>query len=286
MPTEDLISQIKNKMQEFSKGQKLIGNYIIEHYEKAAYMTALKLGNTVGTSESTVVRFAILLGYEGYPELQRSLQTYIKNRLTALQRIEITNDQLNRSNILASVLSQDIGRIRATIELSSSEVFTEAVSKIVMARKIYIFGAMSSNIIARFLDNYFQIIFDNVVFVSAVNTSGIYQQMIRMNENDTMIVISFPRYSKSALNAANFARSCGANIVALTDSEQSPLAPIANQLLLARSDMASFADSLVAPLSVANALIVAVGMEKQDEVQNIYTRLEKIWEENDVFKKD
>lgn len=283
---DDLIALIKSRMPEFSKSQKLIGSFICEHYEKAAYMTALKLGSTVGTSESTVVRFAIELGYEGYPELQKSLQSYIKNRLTAIQRIEITNERIDRGNVLKSVLGQDINRIRSTLETADEAVFSAAVDKIVSARRIYIFGAMSSNILARFLDNYFQLIFDNVVFVQPINTSGIYQQIIRISREDTLISISFPRYSKSAQKATDYARSCGANIVAITDSRISPLAPLADQLLLAKSDMASFADSLVAPLSLINALIVAVGMRRQDDIESTFARLERLWDENDVYNKD
>lgn len=283
---DDLISLIKSKASAFSKSQRLIADFMTEHYEKAAYMTALKLGNAVGTSESTVVRFAIELGFEGYPELQKSLQSYIKNRLTAIQRIEMTNERIDKNNILASVLGNDINRIRATLELADVSSFDEAVNRIIKARKIYIFGAMSSNILAHFLNNYFQLIFENVVYVQPINTSGIYQQFIHINEQDTLISISFPRYSKSALNATSYARSCGANIVAITDSRSSPLAALASQLLLARSDMASFADSLVAPLSLINALIVAIGMKKQVEIEHIFKRLEQLWDENDVYKKD
>lgn len=285
-PNEDLIKLINNKSPGFSKSQRLIAGFITEHYEKAAYMTALKLGNAVGTSESTVVRFAIELGFEGYPEFQKSLQTYIKNRLTAVQRIEITNERIDKNNVLAGVLNQDINRIRATIELSDENIFKEAVNRIISSEKIYIFGAMSSNMLAMFLYYYFQLIFDNVIYVKPINTSGIYQQFLRISEKDTLISISFPRYSKSALNAASYAKSCGANITAITDSRLSPLAELADQLLLAKSDMASFADSLVAPLGVINALIVAVGIEKQTEIEKNLTRLEQLWEENDVYKRD
>lgn len=283
---ENLIEQIEKKMSEFSKSQRLIGNFIIDHYEKASFMTAAKLGTAVNVSESTVVRFAIEMGYEGYPEMQKSLQNYSKNRLTALQRLDITNDRIGEHDILKTVLSQDIDRIRTTIEMTSEDDFTKAIDRILAAKNIYIFGAMSSNVIARFLDNYFQLIFDNVHFVQPINTSGILQQMIRIGEGDVMISISFPRYSKNCLNATAFARQSGAHIVAITDSENSPLVPLADEKLLAKSDMASFADSLVAPLSLVNAIIVAVGMRKSEGLEKTLQKLEDMWDANDVYKKD
>ena len=282
----NLISVIQEKMPGFSKSQRLIGKFITEHYEKAAFMTASKLGLAVNVSESTVVRFAIELGFEGYPEMQKALQNFSKNRLTALQRLDITNDRVDADNLLKSVLLQDIDRIRSTVEMTDEESFGLAVDKILSARNIYIFGAMSSNVLARFMDNYFQLIFDNVHFVQPINTSGIYQQLIRMNEQDVFIVISFPRYSQSTVNATSYAASCGANIIAITDGVNSPLAAYANQLLLAKSDMASFADSLVAPLSLINAIIVAVGLRKREELEHTLTKLENMWEENGVYNRD
>ena len=282
----NLISMIEEKMPDFSKSQRLIGSYILNHYEKAAFMTASKLGLAVNVSESTVVRFAIEIGFEGYPEMQKALQNFSKNRLTALQRLDITSERIDSENVLKSVLQQDIDRIRSTVEMTDEASFSEAVDKILSAKNIYIFGAMSSNVLARFLNNYFQLIFDNVHFVQPVNTSGVYQQLIRMGREDVFVVISFPRYSQSTVNATAYAASCGANIVAVTDSINSPLAPYANQLLLAKSDMASFADSLVAPLSVINAIIVAVSQRKREELENTLTKLENMWEENGVYKKD
>ena len=283
---EDLLVQIQNKMDTFSKSQKLIANYIINSYEKAAYMTALKLGNAVNVSESTVVRFAIEMGFEGYPELQKSLQSLIKNRLTALQRINITNDRIGDDGVLKNILTQDMDRIRRTLEEIDESTFEQAINKIINARRIYILGAMSSSILARFLDYNFQLIFDNVHFVQAISTSGIYQQIIRMTDEDVFISISFPRYSQSTINATAYAKSCGANVVAITDSNASPLAPYADELLIARSDMASFADSLVAPLSLLNAMIVALGAKKKDDTENTLGKLEKLWDENEVYKKE
>ena len=274
---EDLLVQIENKMSTFSKSQKLIANYIINSYEKAAYMTALKLGNAVNVSESTVVRFAIEMGFEGYPELQKSLQSLIKNRLTAVQRINITNDRIGDDGVLKNTLTQDMDRIRRTLEEIDPKAFDRAIE---------ILGAMSSSILARFLDYNFQLIFDNVHFVQAINTSGIYQQIIHMNSEDAFIAISFPRYSQSTIKATAYAKKCNANVVAITDSVTSPLAAYANELLIARSDMASFADSLVAPLSLLNAIIVAVSARNKDNIEQTFGKLEKLWEENQVYKKD
>lgn len=283
---DNLISLIEEKMPEFSKSQRLIGTFIVDHYEKASYMTAAKLGVAVNVSESTVVRFAIEMGYEGYPEMQKALQNFSKNRLTALQRLDITNDRVDPDNVLKSILQQDIDRIRSTIEMMPEKAFDNAVDKIINAKNIYIFGAMSSNVIARFMDNYFQLIFDNVHYVQPVNTSGIYQQLIRINSDDVFIVVSFPRYSQSTVNATSYAASCGADIIAITDSNSSPLAQYADQLLLAKSDMASFADSLVAPLSLVNAIIVAVGMKKRTDLEHTLSKLEDMWDKNGVYKKE
>lgn len=283
---DDLLVQIQKRMNTFSKSQKLIGQYILDHYEKAAYVTALKLGNAVNVSESTVVRFAIEMGFEGYPELQRCLQSLIKNRLTSMQRIAITKDRIGEDKVLKNIFTQDIDRIKRTMEEVDEDLFNKAVDAIVNSRRIYILGAMSSSILARFLDYYFQLIFDNVHFVQAINTSGIYQQIIRMTEEDVFIAISFPRYSSSTVKATQYAHSVGANVISITDSKTSPLVQYTDELLLARSDMASFADSLVAPLSLINALIVAVGLKNKDNVEQTFKKLEELWDQCEVYKKD
>lgn len=280
---QDLIEKINSGMKDFSKSQRLIAEFILEHYEKAAYMTASRLGAQVGVSESTVVRFADEMGCSGYPQMQKELQNYSRTRLTALQRLDITNKRIDPEHILKSVLQQDIERIRSTIDMVDDDVFNKAVDKIISAENIYIFGAMSSNVPARFLDNYFQLIFDNVHFVQPVNTSGIYQQLIRIGKNDVFIGFSFPRYCMSTLNAAKYAVSCGAEVIAVTDSLNSPLGKVSNLVLTAKSDMVSFADSLVAPMSLINALIVAVGMKKRDSLESALSRLEKMWDENKVY---
>lgn len=282
----DLLAAISEKLPDFSKSHKLIANFILNHYEKAAYMTALKLGNAVGVSESTVVRFAIEMGFEGYPELQKSLQSHIKNRLTSLQRMEVANGRIPHDNILHTVLNQDIDKIRRTLEETSKPAFDEAVEKILSAKKVYILGAMSSGVLATFLNHYLEIILDNVFFVQATNMSGIYHQMVKISSDDVFISISFPRYSLSTLKATQFAHESGANIIAITDSERSPLAQFSHQLLIARSDMVSFADSLVAPLSLINALIVALGLKNKDKISSTLEKLENLWQENEVYKTD
>lgn len=283
--SRDLIHSITQQMTGFSKGQKLIAQYILAHYDKAAFMTAAKLGTTVGVSESTVVRFASELGFEGYPQLQRSLQELIRNRLTSVQRMEVTSDQLGEDNVLHKVLNLDIEKIRRTMEKISVEDFKKAVDTIVSAKNIYILGVRSASALSGFMSFYFNQIFDSVRLVNTTSTSEMFEQIMRIKQGDVFIGITFPRYSKRTVNAAAFAKQNSAKVIAITDSEASPIAEVADHLLLARSDMASFVDSLVAPLSMINALIVAIGLRKKDEISVTYERLEKIWDEYNVYEK-
>ena len=283
--SRDLINLVQNRMSDFSKGQRLIGQFIIDHYDKAAFMTASKLGNTVGVSESTVVRFASEIGYEGYPQLQRALQEMIRNRLTSVQRMEVTNDQMGTTDILSKVLNMDVEKIRRTLEETSHEEFNGAVDDIIAAKTIYIMGVRSSSALAVFLSTYFHYIFDNVVMIETSSTSELFEQILRIGKGDVFIAMSFPRYSQKTVHAARYCHDRGAKVIAITDSRLSPIAENAHRLLLARSDMASFVDSLVAPLSIINALIVAIGLKKKDEVANTFERLEKIWDEYNVYEK-
>ena len=283
---EDLLQKIEDMMPQFSKSQKLIGNYILQHYEKAAYMTALKLGNAVNVSESTVVRFAIELGFEGYPQLQRSLQSHIKNRLTSLQRMDVTRSRIGDLDPVEGVLAQDIDKIRRTMDEVNRESFESAVNSIIGARHIYIQGAMSSGILASFMHFYLRLITENVTLVGSVGTSEMYQQMIHINEQDVLIAMSFPRYASSTVKACKFAHESGAKIIAITDSESSPLTQYADNALYAYSDMVSFVDSLVAPMSLINALIVAVSNREISDVENTFRKLELLWASNEVYKKD
>lgn len=280
-----LLSRIESMMSDFSKGQKLIAQYIEEHYDKAAFMTASKLGATVGVSESTVVRFAGELGYEGYPELQKAMQEMIRSKLTSVQRMEVTSARIGDADVLDSVLNQDIDKIRRTLEETSHEEFYHAVDAIIGARRVYIVSARSSAALGSFLGYYFNLIFENVSVLTATSEAEIYEQMFRIEPDDCVLGISFPRYSKMAVKAMRFACDRGAQVVALTDSMMSPLVQPADHVLLARSDMASVVDSLVAPLSLINALIVATALRKKEEVSATFTRLEQIWEQYEVYEK-
>ena len=281
----NLIAIIEEGMPGFSKGQKRIANYILDHYDKAAYMTASKMGQLVGVSESTVVRFAIELGFDGYPDMQKSLQELIRMKLTSVQRVEVTNSLIGEGDVLEKILMSDAEKIRRTLEEVDREAFEAAVDKIVAADKIYIIGVRSSSSLAGFLNFNFRMIFDNVKFVQTTSGSEMFEQIMSIGPNDVMIAISFPRYSKRIVNAVEYAHNAGADVISLTDSHQSPIAGVADQLLLARSDLVSFVDSLVAPLSIINAIIVAVSRKKMDDIRVRFDKLEKIWDEYEVYDK-
>lgn len=283
--SRDVLAAIQNNMGGFSKGQKLIGQFILDNYDKAAYMTALRLGQTVRVSESTVVRFAVELGYDGYPAMQKALQEMIRSKLTTVQRIEVSNDRLGNQDVLTKVVQSDVEKLRLTLEELDRQAFSNAVDAIVAARRVYILGVRSAATLADFLAFYFHLIFDNVYHVQTSLASEMFEQMLRVGEGDVVVGISFPRYSTRTVRAMEFARDQGATVVAITDSELSPLYETANFSLLAKSDMASFVDSLVAPLSIINALIVAVGRKKSKEVTATFERLERIWDEYQVYEK-
>lgn len=283
---KDLFSLIGERMDSLSKGHKLIANFILSQYDKAAFMTAQKLGRTVGVSESTVVRFASELGYDGYPALQRALQDLMRNKLTAVQRIEVTSGQMTSDDVLERVLNLDIDRIRTTLDETSKEDFRKAVDMIVESNTIYIMGTRSSAAIANFISYYLSLIFPHVKLVPSVTTSELFEKIMRIDSKDVMIGVSFPRYSKQTVKALKYAHNAGAKVISITDSKTSPLAKYADALLLARSDMASFVDSLVAPLSLVNALIVAVSIRNVDRVTQTFEKLEMIWEEYDVYAKN
>lgn len=281
----DLLARINSVSGDLSKGQRLIASYIVSHYERAAFMTAQKLGSAVGVSESTVVRFAYELGYDGYPHLQKALQELIRNRLTSAQRMEATGEMIGDTNVLAKVLSLDVERIRATAQMVDNDAFGRAVDAILSAEKIYILGVRSASALASFLYFYFNHLFKDLRLVSTSSASEVFEQIYHIGERDVLIPITFPRYSMRTVKAAQYARSVGATVIGITDSEHSPIAESSNHLLCARSDMISFIDSLTAPLSLINALIVAVGMRKKAEAVGIYQRLESIWEEYNVYEK-
>ena len=280
-----MIDRLNQSGKRLSKGHRKIAQYIVEHYDKAVFMTASRLGESVGVSESTVVRFAAELGYDGYPDMQKSLQKMIRNRLTSVQRIEVTNDRIGDQDLVSMVLQSDMEKIRLTLEELDRDAFDHAVKAIVSAKRIYIIGVRSSAAIASFLGFYFNLIFDNVVNVTAGTASEMFEHLLRVGEDDVVIGVSFPRYSSRTVQAMSFARDRKATTVAITDSEASPLAPICKYTLKARSDMASFGDSLVAPLSLVNALLVAVSRAKNDDLANTFQTLERIWEDYGVYEK-
>lgn len=280
--SQDLMRVIQAKFARLSKGQKLIADYILKHYDKAAFMTAAKLGTSVGVSESTVVRFAIELGYEGYPELSKSLQELVKTKLTAVQRLELTNDLVNEENALKGVLKADMENIRATLEKVNQKTFDYFIDEVFRAEKIYIIGLRSSSALAEFLGFYLNLILNNV-HVLQHGMNDIFEQMLNLNENDLVIGIGFPRYSIKTIDVLKFARKRNAKVMSITDSLLSPLAATSEITLIAQSNMASFVDSLVAPLSIINAIIIAAGLKKREEVADTFKRLEEIWEDNQVY---
>ena len=279
---QDLMRTIQVKFPRLSKGQKLIAEYILKHYDKAAFMTAAKLGISVGVSESTVVRFANELGFSGYPKLQKALQELIKNKLTTVQRIELSNDFVSEESALKGVLKSDMENIRATLEKINHKTFEDVINGIFSAKKIYIIGLRSSTALSEFLGFYLNLILDNVKVVG-YGISDIFEQIINVDDNDLVIGIGFPRYAARTIESLDFAQSRGAKVVAITDSLLSPLAARADYTLIAQSNMASFVDSLVAPLSVINALIIAVGLREKEKISSTFTNLENIWEEYQVY---
>lgn len=281
----DILTLIQNGMVHFSKGQKLIANYIMNSYDKAAFMTASKLGKTVNVSESTVVRFAVELGYDGYPSMQKALQEMIRNKLTSVQRIEVANDRFGNQEILSMVLQSDIEKIRTTLEEVDKTAFQGAVDAILGAKNIYILGVRSSAAIATFLSFYFNLMFDNVHHIHTASNAEMFEQMIRIDKDDVVIGISFPRYSSRTVKAMKFAYDRGATVIALTDSLAAPIARNATHTLIAMSDMVSLVDSLVAPLSVVNALIVACSYRKEEAISKTFANLEEIWDEYGVYEK-
>lgn len=277
-----LMARIDKKYNKMSKGQRLIADYIMKNYDKAAFMTASKLGKTVGVSESTVVRFANMLEYEGYPDQQKALQELVRNKLTTVQRLEMTTD-LDKTTVLKNVLKADMNNIRSTINSVDDVVFEQVVNKILAAKNIYILGLRSTAPIAEFMGYYLNLILSNVrVVTSGIN--DVLEQLIHISKDDLLIAISFPRYASRAVDAIGFSKNRGASTVTITDSQVSPLATYADYCLLAKSDMASFVDSLVAPLSLINALVVAVGIFSDSDISTYFNELEKIWDMYSVYK--
>lgn len=284
--TNDLLNRVNNKYSKMSKGQKLLSAYITDNYDKAVFLTAAKMGKTVGVSESTVVRFATFLGYKGYPEFQNALEELVRNKLNSVQRMEVTYGHINQSEILESVLQSDAEKLKSTLDKIDHNAFELAVETILNARRIYVVGIRSCAPLASFLSFYLNLMFEDVHLLQTNSSSELFEQMFRIDEQDVIIGISFPRYSMRTLKALEFANNRNAKVITITDSIHSPMNLYSSCNLIADSDMASIVDSLVAPLSVINALIVALCMKKQKEVAGTLTGLEEIWDEYQVYEKD
>ncbi len=285
MQEKDIFQRIRDNMDQFSKGQMRIAEYIKTDYDKAAFMTANKLGSKANASESTVVRFATKLGYDGYPAMQKALQTMVRSKLTSVQRIQVARDRIGDQDILPTVMEADMDNIRMTLEECDRDNFYEVVDTVLSAKRIYILGARSAAALSDFLGFYFHLIFDNVAVVQSYSANDMFEQLLRVEQGDVVIGISFPRYSKRTIQAMHFACSRGAKVIAVTDGPNSPLLECSTHALLARSDMVSFADSLAAPLSMLNALIVAVSRGKNEDLSQTFEELEDIWEEYQVYEK-
>lgn len=281
----DILMLLQQKAPSFSKGQRQIARYITESYDKAAFMTASRLGKAVGVSESTVVRFAVELGYDGYPSMQKAMQDMVLNRLTSFQRIEVTNDRIGDQDVVTTVLQSDIDKLQQTAELVDREDFRLAVKSILEAKAIYVVGARSAAPLASFLGYYLSFMFNNVHVVTASGASEVFEKMIGVTAGDTVISISFPRYSAATVKGAQYCRTTGATVIGITDNRLSPLGQHCDHILLAKSDMVSLVDSLVAPLSVINALIVALASNREQSMAKTFEALEQVWEEYNVYEK-
>ena len=283
--SHDILSVLQEKSSTFSKGQRRIAQYIIQSYDKAAFMTANRLGKTVGVSESTVVRFAVDLGFDGYPSMQKAMQEMVLNRLTSVQRIEVANDRLGDQDAISMVLRSDMEKLRQTEETIDRTEFTAAVNAILKAKRVYILGVRSVAPLANFLGYYLNYMFNNVHVVSGFSAGEMFEKIVSVNSDDVVIAFSFPRYSSSTTKGAQYCRSAGATVIGFTDSKLSPLGQCCDHVLIAKSDMVSLVDSLVAPLSIVNALIVAIAAKREKELSRTFANLERIWDEYDVYEK-
>lgn len=282
---EDILLVLQQKASTFSKGQRLLARYITESYDKAAFMTASRLGKTVGVSESTVVRFAVELGYNGYPDMQKAMQEMVLNRLTSFQRIEVANDRIGNQDVVSMVLQSDIDKLQQTAELLDRDDFQASVKALLNAKNIYILGNRSTAPLASFFGYYMSFMFNNVHIVTASGASEVFEKVIGIGAEDAVLAISFPRYSVATVKGAQYCRSTGATVIGLTDNRLSPLGQHCDHILLAKSDMVSLVDSLIAPLSVINALIVALASGREHILASTFDTLERVWEEYNVYEK-
>ena len=282
---KDILTLLQQNSAAFSKGQRRIASYITESYDKAAFLTASRLGKTVGVSESTVVRFAVELGFDGYPQMQKAMQEMVLNRLTSVQRIGVANDRIGDQDIVSTVIQSDIDKLRQTGETLSRDVFQAAVKKLLGAKRIFVLGVRSASALANFFGYYLNFMFSNVRTVTASGASENFENLIRVDSNDVVICFSFPRYSAATVKGAQYCRTTGATVIGVTDSYLSPLGQNCDYVLLARSGMLSLVDSLTAPLSLVNALIVALAAGRENGLAKTFEALEQVWEEYNVYEK-
>ncbi|MCL2487527.1 MAG: MurR/RpiR family transcriptional regulator [Oscillospiraceae bacterium] len=280
----NLITLITNRLPEFSKGQRRIADFVLDRCEQAAFMTASRLGEAAGVSESTVVRFAAELGYDGYPELQRAMMKTVRSELTTIQRVEVTRARMDGDRVLDEVMACDIANVRQTLDELPRDAFEDAVQAVTGAGRLYIFGAGSCRALASFLAFYLKLLLPNIHLLSTSSEAEILEEMIRIGPGDAIIGLSFPRYSSKTATVLDFAASKKARVVVITDSANAPIARYADHLLPAHSDMATIVDSLVAPLSVVNALIVAVSLRRIESNREVLEELEELWGRYEVYK--
>ena len=283
--SNDILNRLQSETNRFSKGQRAIAHYITESYDKAAFMTANAIGKAVGVSESTVVRFAVELGYDGYPSLQKAMQEMVVNRLTSVQRIKVMGDRIGKQDLLTTVIQSDIEKLRQTADIVSRQGFQSAVDTILKARRVFVLGVRSTAPLANFLGYYLSQMLDTVHVVTSSGTSSVFEKVISVDERDAVVAFSFPRYSTSTALGAEYCRSKGATVIGVTDSMASPLGRNCDHVLLAKSDMISLVDSLTAPLSICNALIVAIAARREREIDKKFSELEQLWEKYNVYEK-
>lgn len=287
MNNTDLISIIQSNYYKFSKGQKLIAHFIIDHYDKAAFMTAAKIGETVDVSESTVVRFATTIGYSGFPELQQALQVLIKNKLTTVQRISLDNDVVNdKDKLFKKIIKNEMNNMRSLLEDLDTASLDKATELILKAKKVYILGLRTSSTLSNYLGFYLDVILENVKVLNNSGVNSLYEEIIRIDENDCLIVISYPRYSKTTIEATKFIKQRNAKIVAITDTQASPIYALSNVALLAKSNIVSFVDSLVVPLSMINNLIINISLKEKDDIVEYFNKLEELWDNHSTYQNE
>ncbi len=279
----DVITRIEQNYPAMSKRHKLLSDFVRENYDKAAFMNVEQLSSATGVSEATVVRFSSELGYEKFNQFQKALHDYAMSNLTSVQRMDRASQQYQDTDILTSVLETDIARIRTTLANLDRTAFNGAVDALNSAENIYIIGLRGSSSLARFLEYYLNHIFSNVKLVNGASVGDIFEQMFRIGDKDVLIAFSLPRYSLRTIRAVRYAKKNNATIIGITDGENSPILELCDFPLMAKTAMEAFVDSLVAPMSLINALVVAASLKRPQEANSYLNKLESIWHDNEVY---